>query len=197
MSRKAKHIRQQVAIKAAELIIEEGINDYAFAKRKAAKFFGHMEENALPSNNEIKVAIKEHQAIFFDKEHEVRLRALRLEALNLMKKLSAFNPYLTGDILDGNINRHPTLHIHLYTDSMKEVEFFLLNHNIKYETSDQKLYAKDSMQIKKLTPVLTFEGSLGPIKLLIFQLNDIKKNSLQANLKQIKDLMNKESAYFN
>jgi hypothetical protein len=65
MARQSKYIRLQVAHKAAQIMAEEGISDYAFAKRKAAKFFGLIEGNMLPSNNEINEAIKEHQAIFF------------------------------------------------------------------------------------------------------------------------------------
>ena len=126
MARQSKHIRFQVAHKAAQMMAEEGISDYAFAKRKAAKFFGLMDGDALPSNDEINDAIKEHQAIFFDEEHEERLKVLRLEALSLMKRLSAFNPHLTGGALDGTAGRYPTLHIQLYADSMKEVEFFYL-----------------------------------------------------------------------
>jgi hypothetical protein len=80
MARQSKHIRFQVAHKAAQMMAEEGISDYAFAKRKAAKFFGLMDGDALPSNDEINDAIKEHQAIFFDEEHEQRLKELRLEA---------------------------------------------------------------------------------------------------------------------
>ena len=38
MARQSKHIRFQVAHKAAQMMAEEGISDYAFAKRKAAKF---------------------------------------------------------------------------------------------------------------------------------------------------------------
>ncbi len=124
MARQSKHLRFQVAHKAAQMMAEEGISDYAFAKRKAAKFFGLQDGDALPSNDEINDAIKEHQAIYFDEEHEARLKVLRLEALSLMKKLIAFNPHLTGAALDGTAGRYPTLHIQLYADSMKEVEFF-------------------------------------------------------------------------
>ena len=189
MARQSKHIRFQVAHKAAQMMAEEGISDYAFAKRKAAKFFGLMDGEALPSNDEINDAIKEHQAIFFDEEHEARLKELRLEALSLMKKLSAFNPHLTGPALDGTAGRYPTIHIQLYADSMKEVEFFLLNHNIAYETRDRKSNTKDSMQDKKVIPVLTLEGSVGPIELLIYHIDDLKINKLKASIEETERLI--------
>ena len=189
MARQSKNIRFQVAHKAAQMMAEEGISDYAFAKRKAAKFFGLMDGDALPSNDEINDAIKEHQAIFFDEEHEARLRILRLEALSLMKKLSAFNPHLTGPALDGTAGRYPTIHIQLYADSMKEVEFFLLNHNMAYETRDRKYHTKDPMQDKKIIPVLTLEGSMGPIELLIYHIDDLKINKLKASIEETERLI--------
>ena len=190
MARQSKHIRFQVAHKAAQMMAEEGISDYAFAKRKAAKFFGLMDGDALPSNDEINDAIKEHQAIFFDEEHEERLKGLRLEALSLMKRLSAFNPHLTGGTLDGTAGRYPTIHIQIYADSMKEVEFFLLNHNIVYETRDRKSRTKDPMQDKKIIPILKLEGSMGPIELLIYHVDDLKINKTKGSIKDIEDLLN-------
>jgi hypothetical protein len=185
MARQSKHIRFQVAHKAAQMIAEEGISDYAFAKRKAAKFFGLMDGDALPSNNEINDAIKEHQAIFFDREHEERLKVLRTEALSLMKKLSPFNPHLTGGVLEGTASRYPTTYIQLYTDSMKEVEFFLLNHNIVYKTYDRKSHVRDPMQDKKILPIFIIEGALGPIELVIYHVDDIKINKSKKSIKEM------------
>ena len=189
MARQSKHIRFQVAHKAAQMMAEEGISDYAFAKRKAAKFFGLDDGDALPSNDEINDAIREHQAIFFDEEHDERLKVLRLEALSLMKKLKAFNPHLTGGALDGTAGRYPTIHIQLYADSMKEVEFFLLNHNIAYETRDRKSRKKDPMQDKKIIPVLTLQGSMGPIELLIYHIDDLKLNKSKASIEETEKLL--------
>jgi hypothetical protein len=189
MARQSKHLRLQVAHKAAQMMAEEGISDYAFAKRKAAKFFGLMDGDALPSNNEINEAIKAHQAIYFDEEHEARLKVLRLEALNLMKILIAFNPHLTGGVLDGTAGRYPTIHIQLYADSMKEVEFFLLNHNIAYETRDRKSRTRDPMQDKKIIPVLTLEGSMGPIELFIYHVDDLKINKSKASIEETEALL--------
>ena len=134
-------------------------------------------------------AIKEHQAIFFDEEHEERLKVLRLEALSLMKRLSAFNPHLTGGVLDGTAGRYPTIHIQIYADSMKEVEFFLLNHNMAYETRDRKSRTKDPMQDKRITPILKLEGSMGPIELLIYHIDDLKINKLRASISETQDLI--------
>jgi hypothetical protein len=107
-----------------------------------------------------------------------------------MKKLSAFNPHLTGGTLDGTAGRYPTIHIQIYADSMKEVEFFLLNHNIVYETRDRKSRTKDPMQDKKIIPILKLEGSMGPIELLIYHVDDFKINKTKGSIKDIEDLLN-------
>ena len=58
-----KKIRLTVANKAAELIAEEGITDYHFAKTKAAKCLGFSAKEKLPSNNEIDEALKEWKKV--------------------------------------------------------------------------------------------------------------------------------------
>jgi hypothetical protein len=68
---------------------------------------------------------------------------------------------------------------------MKEVEFFLLNHNIAYETRDRKSCTKDPMQDKKIIPVLTLEGSMGPIELLIYHVDDLKINKVKASIDEV------------
>jgi hypothetical protein len=68
---------------------------------------------------------------------------------------------------------------------MKEVEFFLLNHNIAYETRDRKSRTKDPMQDKKIIPVLTLEGSMGPIELLIYHVDDLKINKVKASIDEV------------
>ena len=106
-----------------------------------------------------------------------------------MKKLNAFNPHLTGGVLDGTAGRYPTIHIQIYADSMKEVEFFLLNHNIAYETRDRKSRTKDPMQDKKIIPVLTLEGSMGPIELLIYHVDDLKIIKVKASIEETEMLL--------
>ena len=106
-----------------------------------------------------------------------------------MKRLSAFDPHLTGGVLDGTAGRYPTIHIQIYADSMKEVEFFLLNHNIAYETRDRKSRTKDPMQDKKIIPILKLEGSMGPIELLIYHVDDLKINKSKASIEETEKLV--------
>jgi hypothetical protein len=72
---------------------------------------------------------------------------------------------------------------------MKEVEFFLLNHNIAYETRDRKSRTKDPMQDKKIIPILTLEGSMGPIELLIYHISDLMTNKSKLSIKETEKLI--------
>jgi hypothetical protein len=45
------------------------------------------------------------------------------------------------------------------------------------------------MQDKKITPVLTLEGSLGPIELLIYHVDDLKINKVKASIEDTEKLI--------
>jgi len=189
MARQNKHIRFQVAHKAAQLITEEGISDYAFAKRKAAKFFGLMDGDTLPSNDEIKDAIKEYQAIFFDEKYETHLKILRLEALKLMKKLQIFNPYLMGALLDGSAGRYTIIQIQLYADSMKDIELFLINNKINYQAHDRKLSGKKYLNNIKNPPKLILEGLTSHVEIFIYNTEDLKVNKLKMSIEKLENIL--------
>lgn len=184
MARQSKHSRLQVAHKAAQIMAEEGINDYAFAKHKAAKYFGFTEkkELALPSNDEINLAIKEYQKIFLDPLSQENLSLLRLEALKIMEDLNRFNPYLIS-FIDENTS-YPTTKtlIHLYTDNTKELELFLLNKSINYKSSHKKYYYS-----------INLEGMYGEIILNIFSENYQHSKLKKISIKNLKKLLNQTS----
>lgn len=125
--------RSAIASAAARLIAEDGITDYAFAKRKALRELGLPENSPLPNNIEIEEAVREHQAVFQDDEQQERLLHLRRKALQLMDILQPFSPYLTGSVLDGTAARYAAIDLQLFADSAKDVEIFLLNRNIDFE----------------------------------------------------------------
>ena len=56
--------RLRVAQEAARLMSEHGIRDFHHAKVKAAERLGILDAQALPRNNEIEDALREHQRIF-------------------------------------------------------------------------------------------------------------------------------------
>lgn len=143
--RQAKHarhpqhveaIRSNIANLAARLMAEDGISSYSLAKRKAAKQLGASDSEALPANREIDEALRAYLAIYREDELRDRLAQLRQEALELMRLLAVFNPYLTGPVLDGTAGRYAEAEIELFADSAKDVEIFLLERNFSFEHAD-------------------------------------------------------------
>jgi len=173
-----------VARRAAEVIMEEGITDYLFAKKKAAKSLGLLTNDNLPSNQEIDNALKEYQNIFQEKVDSEIITKIQKEALNTMILFEDFNPHLTGQLLEGLIPKFPKIQISLYTDNIKEVEYTLLNNNIAFDIKDtiyqEKLSKKKST---KAIPAFILEGVWFPIELKVYFENDIrsKKNNLLNN----------------
>ena len=173
-----------VAKRAAEIIMEEGITDYLFAKKKAAKYLGLLSNDNLPSNQEIDNALKEYQNIFQEEVDSEILSKIKKEALNTMVLFEGFNPHLTGQLLEGLIPKFPKIQINLFTDNIKEVEYTLLNNNITFDIKDtiyqEKLSKKKST---KTIPAFILEGVWFPIELKVYFENDIisKKNNLLSN----------------
>jgi hypothetical protein len=130
------HLRRAIASQAARLMAEDGIGDYGQAKRKAARHLGAGEGDALPSNEEVAAELRAYQSLYQDEEQVERLRELRRAALDVMELLADFRPYLTGAVLDGTAGRYAEVEIELFADSAKDVEIFLLSHNIPYEIAD-------------------------------------------------------------
>jgi hypothetical protein len=190
MARQSKHIRFQVAHKAAQMMAEEGISDYAFAKHKAAKFFGLDDGDALPSNNEINDAIKEHQAIYFDEEHVAHLKALRLEALSVMKKLNVYNPYLTGAVLDGTAGFQSVICIELYVSCLKEIEIFFINLSLPFKIDKQKNLIRNINGNKCPATIFKIQGQFALIEILISEIEEFRIKKHKGSIKEVESLLN-------
>lgn len=167
----SKHLRRLIAQHAARMIAEEGLADYARAKRKAAKQLGMDDDRNLPSNTEVEHELRLHHEIFHSAAQPQLLHRLRSEALSVMRLLERFNPYLAGPVLDGTAGRYAETEIHLFVDSLKDVELFLLNNGIPYQM-DEKPHRIGSE--KRRLPVFVLEGTHGTIRLTVFATDDLR-----------------------
>ena len=173
-------LRQLIAQKAAQMMAEEGISDYAHAKRKAGRQLGVTDKNCFPSNAEIEEEIKLYHQIYHPEDQPENLRQLRMDALAVMQILERFNPHLTGPVLDGTAGRYAETNIQLFANSLKDVEIFLLNSQIPYSmqersyriASDKRNQEKSGE--RKKVPVFILEGPGGLIKLSVFEPDDMR-----------------------
>lgn len=129
-------LRRSIASAAARLMAEGGMSDYGSAKRKAARQLGAGDGDALPSNDEVETELRAYQAIFQDDEQPERLLEMRTHALEIMNLLADFHPQLTGAVLDGTAGRYAPIEIDLFADSSKDVEIFMLSHDILYSSTE-------------------------------------------------------------
>ncbi|OQW68545.1 MAG: hypothetical protein BVN34_07535 [Proteobacteria bacterium ST_bin12] len=189
------HIRQMIAQQAARMMAEDGINDFAYAKKKAGKQLCISENSVLPTNAEIEEEIRLYHEIYNADEQPLELEKLRKAALITMQLFERFNPHLTGSVLDGTAGKFAQTNIHLFADSAKEVEMFLLNMQIPFESSEKSYRLSDKPskdkkdKVRKTVPVFTLETELGVQKLSVFDVDDLrvatKKSSDGANAERM------------
>ncbi|MFZ1909433.1 MAG: hypothetical protein WAU52_10175 [Burkholderiales bacterium] len=161
--------RARIAAAAARIMAEDGIDDFALAKRKAARQVGAEESQALPANDEIEAELRAYRALYQPAEHPERIAELRRIALDAMRELQGFNPYLTGAVLTGLAGRYAEIEVQLFPESAKEVEIFLLDRNLPYTTFEGRRYSGD--RVRSITVLsLTWHGA--PLRLSIFDPRD-------------------------
>lgn len=129
-------MREQLAHQAARLIAEDGVTDFASAKRKAAKQLGASDTQHLPSNQEVEEALHSYRTLYQQDNHTDILYQLREEALATMRLLEPFHPYLTGSVLSGTAGEHSDINLMLFSDDAKAVLLFLLKYNIEFEDGE-------------------------------------------------------------
>ena len=161
--------RARIAAAAARLMAEDGIDDFALAKRKAAKQLGALDSQALPGNDEIEAELRAYLALYQAEEHPQRVAELREIALDAMRALEHFSPYLTGPVLKGIAGPYAEIELQLFPDSVKEVEIFLLDRNVPYATYEGRRYAGDRAHA---VSVLTLDWRGVPLRLSIFDPRD-------------------------
>ena len=135
-----RQIREHIAQLAARLMAVDGIDDFALAKRKAARQAGAPDTRNLPNNEEVEQALRAYQQLYQADEQQARLRHLRQNAREMMQLLAQFDPHLSGSVLSGSAGKYSDINIHLFTDSVKDVELFLLNRQIRYRSRERRVY---------------------------------------------------------
>src|SRR5260221_12552941 len=136
-------MRERIAAAAARIMAEDGIDDFALAKRKAARSLGAGHTEALPANDEIEAELVAYLALYQAEEHPQRVAELREIALDAMRALERFHPYLTGPVLKGTAGPYAEIDLQLFPESAKDIELFLLERSIAFETQETRRYSGD------------------------------------------------------
>jgi hypothetical protein len=164
-------MRSAIAVQAARLMAQDGIEDYGLAKRKAAKQLGIPDARRLPNNDEIDAARREYRDIYQAGGQDRRIRKLREQAVRAMRELAAFDPHLTGPVLSGMAGPYAAIHLQLFTDNVKAVELFLIDRNIAYRTGQSRLYAGHEPRV---LPVFSITDADADIELTVLDVRDLR-----------------------
>ncbi|HSC64317.1 MAG TPA: hypothetical protein VLD35_11820 [Caldimonas sp.] len=124
-----------IAVAAARLIVEEGL-EYGAAKRRAARDLGVNARNGeLPGNDEIEDEVRAYLDLFHADTQPAELAELRRIAAVWMERLGAFRPHLTGAVWRGTATRLNSVFIDLFCDDSKSAEIALIDQRIDYDVS--------------------------------------------------------------
>ena len=127
---------ERIAQAAAALVVDEGL-EYGAAKRRALKVLGLGPRAALPANDLLEQAVRDHIALFCADTQPAELRALRELALTWMQRLDRFKPYLVGAVWQGTATRLSDIYLQLFCDDPKSAEIALIDHQVDYEVRSQ------------------------------------------------------------
>ena len=162
-------MRARIAATAARIMAEDGVDDFALAKRKAARQLGAPETEALPTNDEVEAELEAYRALYQADEHPELIAELRRIALDAMRAFERFSPYLTGPVLKGTAGPYAEIELQLFPESAKDVEIFLLEQRISFSTHEGKRFSGDRAHAMSVFS-LTWQDA--PLKLSVFDPRD-------------------------
>ena len=168
--------RLRVAQEAARLMSEHGIRDFHHAKVKAAERLGILDAQALPRNNEIEQALREHQRIFHADTQPQLLQQRREAAAEAMRFLERFEPRLVGAVLDGTADAHSAVCLHVFSESAETVVLFLQERGVPLTQQTRRLRTTRDEQAEY--PVLLFSADGLPFDITVLPLDALRQPPL-------------------
>ena len=124
-------LKSEISVVAARLVVEEGL-EYGPAKRRATRQLGLSVRTALPGNDELEDAVREHIELFCAATQPQELLALRRLALVWMERMANFRPHLGGAVWHGTATRLSDIYLQLFCDDVKSAEISLIDHHVDY-----------------------------------------------------------------
>ncbi|MEO8459642.1 MAG: hypothetical protein ABI451_03860 [Dokdonella sp.] len=132
-------LRRRIAVAAATIIAESGQRNFNSARRKASNRLGVADRSALPTNQDIEIALREHQRLFQSHSQPAALSRMRETAIEALQFFAAFGPLLVGPVWDGTADENSSVCLHVFADSSEDVALFLRDNMIPYEVRNRRL----------------------------------------------------------
>ncbi|MCK5716659.1 MAG: hypothetical protein KAH77_04150 [Thiomargarita sp.] len=175
---KKLELRESLALEAARLMYEEGVEQYFDAKRLAAKrlFGGQGEKNMryrpqdLPSNGEIQAALRQIVQYSEGELNQVRLFVMRVIAFETMNALIPFKPRLIGSVSTGHVRKGSDIDLHVFTESLEDIETYIEQLGWRFKT--KQVTVRVSNDYKDYSHIHC--KRIFPIELSIYSYDDIR-----------------------
>lgn len=188
--------RQRLALEAARIMADGGLDDINSARRRAADRLGVTEREALPSNAEIEEAYRGYTALFGDRRQTETLRKLRQIAIDAMGFLAKFNPKLVGPVLEGTANAHSTVELHAFAPTAEDISRFLIDKHIPYQEGEARLHIGGGERVG--FPTFSFVAQDTPVEIIVFSHDGVRhaparhvdgRPPRRANIAEVKALL--------
>jgi len=157
--------RRRLAYEAARIMMDQGVQEFDRARRKAAERAGIGNKRNWPSNEEIQDALLQRRRLLQGEGQAQELRNLRKQALAAMRTFATFTPRLVGPVLAGSADATQGIRLHLFTDSPEEVLFRLLDQGIPWQERESALRYGDGA--RRAHPVFSFVAGETPFELIV------------------------------
>jgi len=171
--RRTQGLQRRLVEEAARIVVEEGLNDYQRAKRKARRHLGLGADHPLPTHEDVEAAVLAHQRLFQGEAQRASLARQRRTAVAAMEMLAEFQPRLVGPVLSGAAAGHEAVTLHLFADTPETVEWFLHDRAIPFDLEERSLqWGKRGVE---RFPALCFVAGETPVELVVLPLGALRQ----------------------
>ncbi len=134
-------LRHAIAFEAARLMYDRVESEYFTAKRKAAKRLcrGEVKPADLPSNSEIRDLVQSFARVHEGESRTANLKAMRLEALQLMRIVRRFRPRLIGSVMTGHVRKGSDIDLHVFCDGVELLTSLLENEGYQFDVERKQV----------------------------------------------------------
>ncbi len=168
-------LAEQIAVSAAQLVVEEGL-EYAAARHKAARQLAgrSLRSGDMPRNEAVEDEVRTYLDTFCADTHPVELRVLRELAVRWMERLAPHRPHLAGAVWRGTATRRTAILLDLYCDDPKSTEIDLINQGIEYDVGGDNNADAGSVSVLTLGARSAELDDVVSIHLLLHDLDDLR-----------------------
>jgi hypothetical protein len=154
-----------LAYEAARIMVEQGVQEFDRARRKAAERAGIDNRRHWPNNGEIQEELLQYRRLFRNRDQALELTRLRQQAVAAMRTFSAFLPRLVGPVLTGTGDSAQGVRLQLFADNPEDVVLRLLEQGIPWREREIRLRYGGGVQ--QTHPVFTFFAGETPFELVV------------------------------